>query len=135
MGTRSITRFFEAGCDIPFMSIYRQMDGYPSGHGVDLAKLCNRTLVNGFTPIMMAATHANGMGCLAASVIAGLKTGIGGIYICAPDESARGVDYIYNVRPGPDSHPILECSRAVAPAKPLIKERADKFAAKAAKHD
>jgi hypothetical protein len=86
MGTRSLTFFYEDGK--PFCAFYRQMDGYPSGHGVNLGKiLAGITIVNGYGLDMKAGTHANGPGCLAAQVIAALKNehGLGGIYMVNPD--------------------------------------------------
>ena len=48
MGTRSLTVFNdEDGKEIAVM--YRQFDGYPSGHGTELAEfLAGKKMVNGF---------------------------------------------------------------------------------------
>ncbi len=84
------------------------MDGYPSGHGADLAAfLSDRVLVNGFgtdTP----AKASNGVGCMAASLVMALKeeAGIGGIYLVAPGTEDHGEEYIYTIagaRPDPAS--------------------------------
>src|SRR5512137_2665413 len=84
MGTRSLTYFYHDGK--PFCAFYRQMDGYPEGHGVELGEiLAPITLVNGYQLDMKAGTHANGPGCLAAQVIAALKTDIGSIYMITPN--------------------------------------------------
>jgi hypothetical protein len=56
--------------------IYRQYDGYPEGHGRDLAKLCDVTITNGIRLGKEAGT-ANGMGCLAAQIVMGLKREVG----------------------------------------------------------
>lgn len=46
MGTRSITKFIEEGKEI--CGLYRQFDGYPEGHGKELAEfLQNMPIVNG----------------------------------------------------------------------------------------
>lgn len=84
MGTRSLTYFFEDGK--PFVCFYRQMDGYPSGHGVELGEiLAKLKLVNGYQFGMKAGEYANGPGCLAAQVVAALKNDIGGIYLVSPE--------------------------------------------------
>jgi hypothetical protein len=90
MGTRSLTYFFEDGK--PFAAFYRQMDGYPEGHGADLGKiLAGLTLVNGYQSGQEAGKFANGPGCLAAQVVAELKAehGIGGIYLINPNPDAN----------------------------------------------
>jgi hypothetical protein len=94
MGTRSMTIVLEGNKEL--VRFYRQYDGYPEGHGVDLAKLCDVTLVNGIGADK--AKIANGMGCLAAQIIAGLKDGPGNIYIEADrDEIGDWVEYVYVV--------------------------------------
>lgn len=84
MGTRSLT-FVNDG-EIRLVCFYRQFDGYPSGHGKDLAEFLKPfTIVNGFSSGMKEGTHANGAGCLAAQLIKHFKTDIGGIYIQPPN--------------------------------------------------
>jgi hypothetical protein len=94
MGTRSITYVYEDGKKL--MAMYRQMDGYPSGHGLELAKfLDGMVVVNGFgsdTP----SKAANGIGCLAAQLISEFKDGIGGIYI-TPTTAKDNEDYGYHL--------------------------------------
>ena len=71
MGTRSLTFVYDG--NKPIVNMYRQYDGYPSGHGQELAEfLVGGTVVNGY------GSHTpkkawNGMGCLAASLIANFK--------------------------------------------------------------
>ena len=51
MGTRSLTFVYEDTGDgqEPVMCMYRQYDGYPSGHGAELAEfLMPFKLVNGY---------------------------------------------------------------------------------------
>lgn len=94
MGTRSLTYVYDG--DVPVINIYRQFDGYPSGHGYELAQFLNsKTLVNGFTD--KNAAQANGMGCLAAQLIVQLKHGVGGIYIHPVTSTDCGQDYEYHV--------------------------------------
>ena len=94
MGTRSLTFVYDG--DVPVINIYRQYDGYPSGHGHELAQfLDSKTLVNGFTD--KNAAQANGMGCLAAQLIVQLKHGVGGIYIYPVSSTDCFQDYEYHV--------------------------------------
>ena len=77
--------------------MYRQYDGYPSGHGMQLAEfLQGFNVVNGIkhgTP----KRSANGMGCLAAQLISHFKDGIGNIYIHHPDDKDCGEEYTYTI--------------------------------------
>ena len=107
MGTRSTTHIVEipahlrtTGIELrkisrlkPLVSIYGQCDGYPSGHGKDIAKFIKKMqIVNGIRGGHVAGTHANGAGCFAAQFIKRFKTGIGSIYVT--DASDRQ-DYDY----------------------------------------
>jgi len=80
MGTRSLTVFKEDdGTEICVM--YRQYDGYISGHGADLKEfLKDMYLVNGMGG-GQPKRIANGMDCLTAQVIAHFKDGPGNIYV------------------------------------------------------
>ena len=94
MGTRCLT-FVYVG-NVPVINIYRQFDGYPSGHGHELAQFLNsKTLVNGYKDKNSA--EANGMGCLAAQLIVQLKHGVGGIYIYPVASTDCFQDYEYHV--------------------------------------
>ena len=47
MGTRSLTFVYDG--KEPMINMYRQYDGYPQGHGKELADFLNSgTMVNGF---------------------------------------------------------------------------------------
>ena len=81
MGTRSLTVFTDED-DTEIVVMYRQMDGYPTGHGQDLADFLKQfQLVSGIPvsdktlPMM-----ANGMSCLAAQTIMHFKQKLGGGY-------------------------------------------------------
>lgn len=81
MGTRSLTYVYDELN--PVVCMYRQYDGYPSGHGKELAEFLNGgELVNGLgsndTKVF------NGMGCLAAQMVANFKDGPGGFYLREP---------------------------------------------------
>ena len=94
MGTRSLTFVYDG--NVPVINIYRQFDGYPSGHGHELAQFLNsKTLVNGYGE--QNSAEANGMGCLAAQLIVQLKHGVGGIYIYPVASTDCFQDYEYHV--------------------------------------
>lgn len=97
MGTRSLTFVYdEDGRTI--ISMYRQYDGYPSGHGKDLAEFLEPiTMVNGIG--MTEAVIANGPGCLAAQLVAHFKDGPGGIYLKPTTAVDCGQDYEYHIAP------------------------------------
>ena len=79
------------------LCMYRQYDGYLSGHGAELAEfLQDFNVVNGYN-MDTPKRSANGMGCLAAQLIAHFKDGIGNIYIHEPNESDCGEEYTYTV--------------------------------------
>ena len=101
MGTRSLTFVYnesksgEAAERI--INMYRQYDGYPSGHGAELAGfLSSGTMTNG---LRLGANERffNGMGCLAAQLIVQLKHGVGGIYIYPVSSTDCFQDYEYHV--------------------------------------
>jgi len=82
MGTRCLTYVYDG--DEPFVCMYRQFDGYPSGHGSDLADfLHDGKLVNGI-PFGDKSKIFNGMSCLAAQMVAHFKDGPGNIYLYPP---------------------------------------------------
>jgi len=94
MGTRSLTHFIERHTEQPkdkrykpividteVVVMYRQYDGYPSGHGTELAEFLSKgRLVNGISAVEPELVF-NGMGCLSAQVVAHFKHGAGGIYL------------------------------------------------------
>ena len=93
MGTRSLTFVYEDSGDgqEPVMCMYRQYDGYPSGHGAELAEcLMPFELVNGYGDDAEVNKVANGMSCLAAQMIVNFKKSVGGFYLHAP---VLGRDY------------------------------------------
>ena len=99
MGTRSLTFVYDQYGDKqkPVVNMYRQYDGYPTGHGAELAEfLAPFTLVNGLG-IGEIRKVANGMGCLAAQMVAHFKQTPGGFYIHPTDITECGQDYEYHV--------------------------------------
>lgn len=96
MGTRSLTEVLD-GDDI-LLTMYRQFDGYPTGHGKDLKEFLSPfTIVNGFSGDMKTGTHANGLGCLAAQLVAAFKDGIGNIYLYPPGTRDVWEEYVYQI--------------------------------------
>jgi hypothetical protein len=72
------------------------MDGYPDGHGMDLAEfLYPFTIVNGIK-LSEDRKIANGLDCLAAQMVAHFKNGAGDIYLSA-NKYLQGLDYHYVV--------------------------------------
>ena len=100
MGTRSTTTVWEG--ERPILTFYRQYDGYPDGHGEDLAKfLTGKTVVNG---IGGAPEHTivNGAGDLAVRLLTAIKNAHGGEdsaggFYAIPHEHAGEEDYHYDV--------------------------------------
>jgi hypothetical protein len=81
MGTRSLTFVYEEYNHVqkPVCNMYRQYDGYPTGHGAELAEFLS------------------GMSCLAASMVAYFKQTPGGFYIYPTDMTDCGQDYEYHI--------------------------------------
>ena len=103
MGTRSLTTFIETYTERDtgkkkkneVVTMYRQYDGYPSGHGKELAEfLSDGKVVNGYG--LDDGKQFNGMGCLAAQVVAHFKDGVGGFYLQRSNKNS-GEEYRYHV--------------------------------------
>jgi hypothetical protein len=96
MGTRSLTFVYDDKQKV--MCMYRQFDGYPSGHGAELA-----TFLSGFDAVVNGYAFdetrkvANGMGCLAAQLVANFKVGVGGFYLYPTSTKDAGKEYEYHV--------------------------------------
>ena len=82
MGTRSLTYVIDDNKRTKIINMYRQFDGYPSGHGAELAEFLNsfQEITNGFG-FNETRKIANGMGCLAAQLVANFKKEHGGFYL------------------------------------------------------
>lgn len=84
MGTRSHTYFVDG--ETPFVCLYAQYDGYPSGHGKELATfLAGKGVTNGLNGVKF-----NGIEDLAVRTIVALKGGdadkAGGFYLLPPTQ-------------------------------------------------
>jgi hypothetical protein len=103
MGTRSLTFVYEESKSgekpEAIINMYRQFDGYPTGHGAELAEFLNSgRVVNGLALTKTAEEFVfNGMGCLAASLIANFKQSPGGFYIHPVSQVDCGQDYEYHI--------------------------------------
>ena len=104
MGTRSLTYIKDQYEDNNIICMYRQYDGYPSGHGIELAEwLLKYNVVNGIS-LNDTRKIANGMDCLAAQMFAHFKDGPGGIYCMHPDTKDCGEEYIYEIQEDCDNN-------------------------------
>ena len=111
MGTRSLTRViprqeglsFNQGHEngeLAYVNMYRHFDGYPEGHGLDLAEfLKDMKIINGITDDAELGTHANGAGCLAAQMVKYFKEGPGYINLYPTDNDYGWMDYVYTIFP------------------------------------
>lgn len=95
MGTRSLTYIKDQYEDNNIICMYRQYDGYISGHGKELAEfLQDFTVVNGYN-IATPDRSANGISCLAAQLVAHFKDGIGNIYLYPTSTQDVGEEFTY----------------------------------------
>lgn len=77
-----------------------QYDGYPQkpGLGAALADfLTPFTVVNGFGADAEIGTTANGVGCLAAQLVAHFKQGVGNVYLYPKGTRRIGEEYFYDI--------------------------------------
>ena len=97
MGTRSLTVFNNEMDNSEIVVLYRQYDGYPTGHGRDLLSfLNNMEIVNGISNTEKRRI-ANGMGCLSAQVVAHLKEAPGDFYLHSAGTRDIGEEFIYTL--------------------------------------
>ena len=98
MGTRSLTYVYDVDSS-PIVCMYRQFDGYMSGHGSELNDFLSSfdAIVNGIS-VTEKRKVANGMGCLAAQLVAHFKVGAGAFYL-HPTELNQdcGQEYEYHI--------------------------------------
>jgi hypothetical protein len=103
MGTRSLTFVYSESKSGEtaerIINMYRQYDGYPTGHGAELAEFLSMgRLVNGLALTKTAEEVVfNGMGCLAASLVANFKQSPGGFYCYPVTTEDCGQDYEYHI--------------------------------------
>ena len=104
MGTRATIKIAKREEGVSFsekpekvmVSIYHHFDGYPEYLGVTLANyLLGTKIVNGLGNDR--DTVFNGLGCMAASIIAELKEEAGNVYIEDPERPSGWIDYEYYI--------------------------------------
>ena len=105
MGTRSTYRIIEQYTDDKSQKVmnqeiclvYRQFDGYPTGHPMETAEwLSKGKVVNGYSNT--DTLQFNGAGCLAAQLVAKYKEGVGGTYIQSLKSRGNSwEDYLYDI--------------------------------------
>ena len=104
MGTRATRKIakreegvsFSEKPDKVLVSIYHHFDGYPEYLGVTLANyLENKKIVNGLRD--RNAPVFNGLGCMAAFIIAELKDEPGNVYIEDPERPSSWLDFEYYI--------------------------------------
>ena len=104
MGTRATIKIARREEGVSFskkpekhmVSIYHHFDSYPEYLGVTLANyLEDKKIVNGLGGDR--DTVFNGLGCMAASIIAELKEEAGNVYIEDPERPSGWIDYEYYV--------------------------------------
>jgi hypothetical protein len=98
VGTRSLTFVYDDD-NKPIINMYRQYDGYFSGHGAELAKFLQPfQIIKGIGGGQnKLGKFANGMGCLAAQLVAHFKNDVGGFYLYPVSAKDCGQDYEYHV--------------------------------------
>ena len=104
MGTRAIINIARREEGVSFseipekvmVSIYQHFDGYPEGLGVTLASyLDDKKITNGLGKDRKYSF--NGLGCMAASIIAELKEEAGNVYIEDPERKHGWIEYEYYI--------------------------------------
>jgi hypothetical protein len=117
MSTRSLTHFYhkphdEQAPQTPLLTLYRQSDGYLSGHGALISKTFKgRQLVNGYSS---ALTQINGMMNAPTMLIGAYYRGddpdepvpCGNLYITGAGSINEGEEYTYHLYPNKDESGI-----------------------------
>ena len=108
MGTRSLTTFNSSYSNEEIVVMYRQYDGYPTGHGKELLEfLKGMTIVNGISAKENPNKFANGMDCLAAQVVKHFKEDAGGFYLHKSGTRDCGEEFIYTIYQDKDTRNIM----------------------------
>ena len=98
MSTSCVTYVHDESCGKQaIMALRRHADGYPRVHAKELCDfLSGLRLVNGL-PVGDDFGLANGMGCLAAQMVAHFKTEPGQFYMSNPNGPNDYDDFVYEV--------------------------------------
>jgi hypothetical protein len=99
MGTRSLTFVYDEQEVV--INMYRQYDGYPTGHGAELADFLGQFRMTSGIPVGRDKTGdriANGMGCLAAQLVSHFKGSDAGQFYLYPATAVDcGQDFEYHI--------------------------------------
>jgi len=115
MGTRCLTRILDEE-DREIVTIYRQFDGYPSGHGAELKRFCKRMRIVCGIRDREAKNQANGPGCFAAQLVTSLKrrNRVGNIYLYRPGTKDVGEEYIYTIHCPDEGFATIEVEETIS---------------------
>jgi hypothetical protein len=135
MGTRSLTHVIVSykhngkKKKQTLLTMYRQFDGYPSGHGAELVEfLEGGKVVNGLGMDDKDKRVFNGAGCLAAQLVAHFKTEPGGFYIQKPNAKDCGEEYTYEIEVDSDTKQItLRCFKVWGKKIKMFEGKAEDF--------
>jgi hypothetical protein len=115
MGTRSLTVVAETDGGVENLVMYRQMDGYPEGHGAELLeRFADTKICNGYGIEQDTGKWANGMSCLAAQIVAHFKKELGGIYLQPSGSRDFDEEFIYYLYPRSRENEITLCLRVLS---------------------
>ena len=95
MGTRCLTIVKDEN-NQTLVNLYRQYDGYPTGHGKELVNFLKKIRITHGLADDRKNT-ANGIQCLAAQIVAHFKNEAGHFYLCPPDCRDIDEEYIYEI--------------------------------------
>ena len=107
MGTRALIHIKDGRQTL--LTLYRQMDGMPTGLGDEIKTVLNNgwvEIINGYSGNDKAPEKFNGMGCLAAFLVGALKlhgygeicrNPIGSVYIYPANSKDVGEEYTYTL--------------------------------------
>lgn len=93
---KSLTYFFDENGQ-EFLVMYRMPFGSPKDHGADIGRILNGLDIV-YTEVWNRKV-AFGMHCLAAQVVAKLKSNQGGVLLYPPGTQDIGEDFIYVIEP------------------------------------
>lgn len=115
MGTRSLTVLPADGGGESAV-LYRQYDGYPEGHGLELAALLVGLVeVNGLSA--NPERVFNGAACLSASIVSHFKRQPGDFYLYPAGTRDTGEEYVYAIEcHGPGTVPTVRVEDCYAEA-------------------
>ena len=128
MGTRSLTTFNSSYSNEEIVVMYRQYDGYPTGHGKELLEfLKGMTIVNGISAKENPDKFANGMDCLAAQIVKHFKEDAGGFYLHKSGTRDCGEEFIYTIYQDKDTKGVMIKVKDVYEKKTVFDGNIEKY--------